>query len=120
MPPPQLCIYPTCIFVIYGALNLLQEHSLNPQGVAALITPQALLRHMQSHSIQCIASGGQSPNFKFFFFAQKAEDSSIYLVECKINTSSAKAQITIKVDDPNTSQEFSTLFQSALSKFGIP
>ncbi|XP_021597200.1 beta-adaptin-like protein A [Manihot esculenta] len=101
-------------------ISVSQEHSLNPQGVAALITPQALLRHMQSHSIQCIASGGQSPNFKFFFFAQKAEDSSIYLVECKINTSSAKAQITIKVDDPNTSQEFSTLFQSALSKFGIP
>ncbi|XP_002516577.2 beta-adaptin-like protein A [Ricinus communis] len=96
-----------------------QEHSLSPQGAAALTTPQPLLRHMQAHSIQCIASGGQSPNFKFFFFAQKAEESSIYLVECKINTSSSKAQINIKADDQSTSQEFSSLFQSALSKFGM-
>ncbi|XP_050208692.1 beta-adaptin-like protein A [Mercurialis annua] len=98
-----------------------QEYSLSPQGAAALTTPQPLLRHMQAHSVQCIASGGQSPNFKFFFFAQKAEESSsMYLVECKINTSSAKAQINIKADDQSTSQEFASLFQSALSKFGMP
>ncbi|XP_012077453.2 beta-adaptin-like protein A [Jatropha curcas] len=101
-------------------ISVSQEHSINPQGAAALTTPQALLHHMQANFIQCIASGGQSPNFKFFFFAQKAEDSSMYLVECKINTSSAKAQINIKADDQNTSQEFSTLFQLALSKFGTP
>lgn len=99
---------------------LSQEYSLSPQGVAALTAPQALLRHMQSHSIHCIASGGQSPNFKFFFFAQKAEESSNYLVECIINTSLAKAQMKIKADDQSTSEAFSTLFQSALSKFGSP
>lgn len=99
---------------------LSQEYSVRPQGVAALTTPEALLRHMQSHSIHCIASGGQSPNFKFFFFAQNAEEPSNYLVECIINTSSAKAQMKIKADDQSTSQAFSTLFQSALSKFGIP
>lgn len=99
---------------------LVQEYSLSPQGVASLTTPHALLRHMQSHSIQCIASGGQSPNFKFFFFAQKAEAASMYLVECIINTSSAKSQIKIKADDQSSSQAFSTLFQSALSKFGLP
>ncbi|TYI71553.1 hypothetical protein E1A91_D08G303700v1 [Gossypium mustelinum] len=97
---------------------LSQEISVSPQGAAALTAPQALLRHMQSHSIHCIASGGQSPNFKFFFFAQKFEESSNYLVECVINTSSAKAQVKIKADDQNTSQDFSTLFESALSKFG--
>ncbi|KAE8687812.1 Beta-adaptin-like protein A [Hibiscus syriacus] len=99
---------------------LSQELSLSPQAVAALTAPQALLRHMQSHSIHCIASGGQSPNFKFFFFAQKYEESSNYLVECIINTSSAKAQVKIKTDDQSTSQAFSTLFESALSKFGTP
>ncbi|WCJ29814.1 AP-1 complex subunit beta-1 [Euphorbia peplus] len=77
-------------------VSISQESSLSPQGAAALTTPQALLRHMQGHSVQCIAS------------------------ECKINTSSAKAQMTIKADDQTTSQEFSTLFLSALSKFGIP
>ncbi|RYQ85443.1 hypothetical protein Ahy_B10g105006 isoform A [Arachis hypogaea] len=99
-------------------LSLSEDFSLSPQGVAALATSNALLRHMQSHSIHCIASGGQSPNFKFFFFAQKAESASIYLVELLINSSSAKSQIKIKADDQSTSQAFSTLFQSALSKFG--
>lgn len=100
-------------------ISLSQEFSMSPQGVAALTTPQALLRHMQGHSIHCIASGGQSPNFKFFFFAQKAEESSNFLVECVINTSSAKAQIKIKADDQGTSQAFSDIFQSALSKFNV-
>ncbi|KAJ6330123.1 hypothetical protein OIU76_008866 [Salix suchowensis] len=97
---------------------LSEELSVSPQGAVALTTPQALPRHLQGHSIHCIASGGQAPNLKFFFFAQKAEESSIFLIECKINTSSAKTQITIKADDQSMSQAFSTLFQSALSRFG--
>ncbi|XP_042987896.1 beta-adaptin-like protein A isoform X1 [Carya illinoinensis] len=101
-------------------ISLSQEYSVSPRGVAALTAPQALLRHMQGHSIHCIASGGQSPNYKFFFFAQKAEESSTFLVECIINTSSAKAQIKIKADDQSASEAFSTLFQSALSEFGLP
>ncbi|KAJ7958599.1 Beta-adaptin-like protein [Quillaja saponaria] len=101
-------------------ISLSQECSINPEGVASLTAPNALLRHMQSHSIHCIAQGGQPPNFKLFFFAQKAEESSTFLVECIINTSSAKTQIKIKADDQSASQAFSTLFQTALSKFGFP
>ncbi|CAI0408526.1 unnamed protein product [Linum tenue] len=96
-----------------------QECELSSQGAAALTSAQALLQHMQGNSIQCIASGGQSPNFKFFFFAQKAEEPSVFLVECKINTSTAKAQLNIKAEDQSTSHEFSALFQSALSRFGM-
>ncbi|CAA2992341.1 beta-adaptin A [Olea europaea subsp. europaea] len=97
-----------------------QEISLNPQGVSALSSPQVLLRHMQGHSIQCIASGGQAPNFKFFFFAQKEDEPSTYLVECVINSAACKAQLKIKADDQSTTQAFSTLFQSVLSEFGLP
>ncbi|RWR77412.1 beta-adaptin-like protein A isoform X1 [Cinnamomum micranthum f. kanehirae] len=101
-------------------ISLSQEESLSPHGTAALTTPQVLLRHMQSHSIQCIASGGQAPNFKFFFFAQKADDTAaFFLVECLINTSSAKAQIKIKADDGSASAAFSALFRSALSALGM-
>ncbi|XP_038699067.1 beta-adaptin-like protein A isoform X1 [Tripterygium wilfordii] len=100
-------------------IALSQECSLSPQGAAKLTTPQVLLRHMQGNSIHCIASGGQSPNFKFFFFAQKAQEPSNFLVECKINTSSGQAQMNIKADDLSTSQVFSALIQSALSKFGM-
>nr|XP_010924747.1 beta-adaptin-like protein A [Elaeis guineensis] len=102
------------------AISLSQECSMSPQGLAALTAPQALIRHMQGHSIQCIASGGQSPNFKFFFFAQRLDGSSaFFLVECIINSSSGKAQIKVKADDGSASEAFFTMFQSALSKFGV-
>ncbi|CAI9093465.1 OLC1v1028968C1 [Oldenlandia corymbosa var. corymbosa] len=101
-------------------ISLSQEMPVSPQGVAALTTPQTLLRYLQGQSIHCIASGGQAPNFKFFFYAQKANESSNYLVECIINSSSCKAQFKIKAEDPSTAEAFSTLFQSALSKFGSP
>lgn len=100
-------------------ISISQETSINPQGVAAMTSPQALIRHMQGHLIHCIASGGQAPNLKFFFYAQKAEELSTYLVECVINSSSCKVQLKIKADDQSTSQAFSELFQSALSKFGF-
>ncbi|TVU35861.1 hypothetical protein EJB05_17768 [Eragrostis curvula] len=100
------------------ALSLTQECSLSPQGAASLMNPQSLVRHMQSCSIQCIASGGQPPNYKFFFYAQKDGDTAFFLVECIINTASAKAQLKLKADDGTASEAFSTLFQSALSKFG--
>ncbi|KAF8084542.1 hypothetical protein N665_0714s0029 [Sinapis alba] len=101
-------------------ISLTQEYSVNPQGIAALTVPQSLIKHMQSHSIHCIASGGQSPNFKFFFFAQKEAEPSDYLTECIINSSSAKAQIQVKADEQSTSQAFATVFETALSRFGMP
>ncbi|KAH0649372.1 hypothetical protein KY285_034620 [Solanum tuberosum] len=100
-------------------ISISQETSINPQGLAIMTSPQTLIHHMQGHSIHCIASGGQAPNFKFFFYAQKAEEPSTYLVECVVNSSSCKVQLKIKVDDQSTSQAFSELFQSALSKFGF-
>ncbi|XP_020105678.1 beta-adaptin-like protein A [Ananas comosus] len=101
-------------------ITLSQELSLSPQGVVGLTTPQSLIRHMQGHSIQCIASGGQSPNYKFFFFAQKEGSSVFFLVECIINTSSAKVHLKIKAEDGSAAEPFSALFQLALLKFGLP
>ncbi|KAL8101676.1 beta-adaptin-like protein A isoform X1 [Apium graveolens] len=101
------------------SVSLSEEASISPQGVAALSNLQSLLHHMQGHSIQCIASGGQSPNFKFFFFAQKSEEPSLFLVECIINSSSCKAQLKIKADDESSSFAFSKVFKSALSSYGM-
>ncbi|KAL6842588.1 hypothetical protein ACP4OV_027432 [Aristida adscensionis] len=101
------------------ALSLSQECSLSPQGAASLMNPQSLIRHMQSNYIQCIASGGQPPNYKFFFYAQKDGATAFFLVECIINTASAKAQLKIKADEGTAAEAFSTLFQSSLSKFGL-
>jgi hypothetical protein len=82
------------------------------------MNPQSLIRHMQSNYIQCIASGGQPPNYKFYFYGQKAGAAAFYLVECIVNTASAKAQLKIKAEDGTTAEAFSTLFQSVLSQFG--
>ncbi|KAI4376306.1 hypothetical protein MLD38_014086 [Melastoma candidum] len=126
VPPPALTLNPKAV-LDPGTfqqkwrqlpVSLSQEFPVSPQGVAGLTAPQALVRHMQGHSIQCIASGGQSPNLKFFFSAQKSGSSSYFLVECIINTSSAKAQIKVKADDQGATNDFATLFQTALSKFG--
>lgn len=118
-PSLHVCMHTTIeagliIFICFW----LQEVSISPQGVAAMTSAQALVRHMQLDSIHCIASGGQAPNFKLFFFAQKENEPSNFLVECIINLSTSKAQIKIKVDDETASQAFSALFQSALSTFG--
>ncbi|KAJ6794132.1 beta-adaptin-like protein A [Iris pallida] len=126
-PPPSLKLNPKAVLdpgsfqKKWGqlAISSTQDYSMNPEGVVALTKPQALLRHMQGHSIQCIASGGQPPNLKFFFFAQEADEPpTFFLVECLINTSTAKAQIKVKADDPSLSEAFAAIFQSALSKFG--
>jgi hypothetical protein len=101
------------------ALSFSQECSLSPQGAASLMNPQSLIRHMQNNYIQCIASGGQPPNYKFFFYGQKDGATAFYLVECIVNTASAKAQLKIKADDGTTAEAFSSLFQSVLSKFGL-
>lgn len=125
-PPPALSLNPKAVLAANVfqqkwrqlPISISQEIPMNPQGVAALTTTQALIRHMQANSINCIASGGQAPNFKFFFFAQNANDECTYLVEC-ITNSAGKAQVKIKADDQSTSQAFLELFQSTLSKFGL-
>ncbi|CAA7402731.1 unnamed protein product [Spirodela intermedia] len=101
------------------AISSSQEFCIEPRAVVALATPQTLLRHMQGHHIQCIASGGQPPSFKFFFYAQRAgQPPSFFLVECLVNSSSARVQVKIKADDGAAAGDFSALFQAALSKFG--
>ncbi|XP_047327888.1 beta-adaptin-like protein A [Impatiens glandulifera] len=101
-------------------LSVSQDGVISPQGAAALTKPEDLLRYMQGKSINCIASGGQAPNLKFFFFAQKAEErSSTFLVECIINSSTCKSQFKIKADDQTASHAFSNHFQSSLSEFGL-
>uniref|UniRef100_A0A0D6R438 Beta-adaptin-like protein n=1 Tax=Araucaria cunninghamii TaxID=56994 RepID=A0A0D6R438_ARACU len=128
-PPPALKLNPKSVLDPatfqrkWGQLPiaLAQEYSLTAQGVASLTSPQVLLRHMQGHSVQCIASGGQRPNFKFFFFAQKSEAHSgtgFFLVECLVNTLASKAHVKVKADEASLSQDFAALFQSALLKFG--
>jgi hypothetical protein len=91
--------------------------------VANLGGPQPLLRHMQTKLIHCIASGGQAPNFRFFFFAQKQQDraaiaGSYFLVECLVNTASKKCIANYKADEAGLVQSFADNFKSAVQAFG--
>lgn len=99
-----------------------KEYALSPEAAANLTGPQPLLRHMQAQSIHCIASGGQAPNFKFFFFAQKSNAPAgglgFFLVECIVNVALRKCTVNYKVDEPDYLEGFASVFQLALLKFG--
>ena len=78
-----------------------QEERLSSGAVAALTSPILLREHMATHHIQCMASGGAAPNFKFFFHAQKdgaIASSGVFLVEMMVNTTLATANVKIKSD----------------------
>lgn len=98
----------------------LQEERLSPAAVAALTTPIPLREHMASHQIQCMASGGSAPNFKFFFHAQRdgaAANSGVFLVEMMVNTALATANVKIKSDEGDLAPLFVEAFKRGLATF---
>lgn len=103
----------------------LQSEKLPESFTSALSAPVLLLRHMASKDVQCMASGGQSPNFKFFFYAQTAvapggspDSAHTFLVELIVSLASASATAKVKASDPALVPEFVKKFRSALLSFG--
>lgn len=97
----------------------LQEYTFPAQAMVGLTGPQPLVRHMQTNSVQCMASGNAP--LKFFFFAQLADapaNTGFFLVELVVTTSSGLASAKIKADDSSLAPAFADSLQSALSKFG--
>ena len=45
-----------------------------------------------------MASGGQAPNFRFYFHAQPLSGEGRFLVEAIINTAAGSASVTLKSD----------------------
>eukprot|EP00897_Mesotaenium_endlicherianum_P009523 jgi/Mesen1/859/ME000114S10944 len=108
----------------WGQLPIFQtlDEQLSFQGSAALTGPPPLLRHMATCSIQCMASGGQAPNLKFFFYAQTADaapGSSYFLVELVVHVTSRKATAKVKVDDQELGLAFTNHFRTSLAAFGM-
>eukprot|EP00850_Spirogloea_muscicola_P011386 SM000070S21352 [mRNA] locus=s70:581897:587414:+ [translate_table: standard] len=89
-------------------------------GAATLTSPTPLLKHMATKCIQCMASGGQPPNFKFFFYAQAASLSpgAYFLVELHMNTSTRTATVKLKADDNSLASAFTALLKASLAEFG--
>lgn len=102
----------------------LQEGALSAEAVTAFTGPPPLLQHMAAHSIQCMASGGQRPNFKFFFYAQRAPPdgalggAAFFLVELQVNTAERRAMAKLKAEDSGAAGGFSEVFRNALRGFG--
>ncbi|BBN14125.1 AP-4 complex subunit beta-1 [Marchantia polymorpha subsp. ruderalis] len=95
------------------------EYTFPAQAMVGLTGPQPLVRHMQTNSVQCMASGNAP--LKFFFFAQLADapaNTGFFLVELVVTTSSGLASAKIKADDSSLAPAFADSLQSALSKFG--
>lgn len=93
------------------------EEPLQPQALVKLSTPQALLRHMASSSIACMASGGAAPMFRFFFYAQSVEagaGSGFFLIELIVNSASGSASAKIKAEQEALVEPFVDVFRTAL------
>jgi len=45
-----------------------------------------------------MASGGQAPNFRFYFHAQPSSAEGRFLVEAIVNTAAGTASVTVKAD----------------------
>ncbi|KAF6997612.1 hypothetical protein CFC21_013821 [Triticum aestivum] len=91
------------------ALSFSQECSLTPQGAASLMNHQSLIRHMQNNYIQCVASGGQPPNHKFFFYGQKAGAAAFYslrseLLVTKMDVSTTKIHLDTFISRTSNSE----------------
>ncbi|CAI5470132.1 unnamed protein product [Closterium sp. Yama58-4] len=91
------------------------EEKLPGTFITALSAPAPLLRHMAHRNIQCMASGGQRPAFRFFFYAQKADAApgGMFLVELQVNTNAGTASGKVK-GAAGAADEFAALFRDAL------
>lgn len=124
-PPPALQLVPRPTLDAgtfqrkWGQLPVGQavEDSLPPAALAKLTTPQALLRHMASNSIACMASGGNAPSFRFFFYAQSAGASGFFLVELIVNTAKGTASSKVKAEQGHLVEPFLQMYRTALQSF---
>eukprot|EP00898_Chlorokybus_atmophyticus_P000521 jgi/Chlat1/146/Chrsp1S03236 len=124
--PPALMLSPrpvldaTTFQKKWGALPLATTLGARLPSTPALsaATTQDIIKHMSASSILCIASGGQAPNYKFYMFAQNADQSSLFLVELLMDRSTATATAKIKAENASTVGPFGELFTATLGKFG--
>jgi len=91
-----------------------QSSETLPAVAVSCLNSGRLPHHMASNKIACMAHGGAFPNFKFYFFAKSVQD-AYYLVEAVVNAESATLSLTLKADDPSSSQEFLQQFSAAIN-----
>lgn len=74
-------------------------------------------QHMAQAYIMTIASGGQPPMYRYYFYAQTTHGSLLFLVEMVVQTATRQANVTIKADDEGLLPQFVDLWSNCLAGF---
>lgn len=93
--------------------------TINQETVAALASNghKEFSQHMMQGYINTMASGGQPPQFKYYFFATTADGSGEFLVEMIVATSSGQTSVTVKSNVPQLVNQFVELWVNLLVGF---
>ncbi|GIL46366.1 hypothetical protein Vafri_3358 [Volvox africanus] len=96
--------------------------SVSPATVAAIIANnhRDFTQHMTQAYIHTIASGGQAPSFRYYFYGQNGGPSAaLYLVEMLLRSDSGNIQVTVKTADTASLPAFLELWNACLTGFTV-
>ncbi|GLC44199.1 hypothetical protein PLESTB_000752500 [Pleodorina starrii] len=94
--------------------------SVSPATVAAITANnhRDFTQHMTQAYIHTIASGGQAPSFRYYFYGQNAGPSgALYLVELLLRSDSGNMTVTVKTGDTSALPAFLELWNACLTGF---
>jgi AP-4 complex subunit beta-1 len=94
----------------------LETSSTFPIKFKALPKTSDIEDAMEKCNIMTMASGAQGGATKFYLFAQQEGESSHFLVEMVVQSSSATGSVTVKSDDRRVG-DFTTVFKKVLTAF---
>ena len=128
-PPVQFvqgaAVAPASFQAAWGALPpaaSLAGVSLGAGGGQALAGgPRPLISHLAAEGVQCIASGGNFPAYKYFVYAHlqggAARAPSLALMELTVDCSANAASGTVKTEDGALAEPARQVVEAALARF---
>eukprot|EP00195_Chlamydomonas_chlamydogama_P008244 CAMPEP_0202904088 /NCGR_PEP_ID=MMETSP1392-20130828/27835_1 /ASSEMBLY_ACC=CAM_ASM_000868 /TAXON_ID=225041 /ORGANISM="Chlamydomonas chlamydogama, Strain SAG 11-48b" /LENGTH=846 /DNA_ID=CAMNT_0049591569 /DNA_START=246 /DNA_END=2786 /DNA_ORIENTATION=+ len=92
---------------------------LSPATIAAMSanSHKDFCQHMTQAYIMTMASGGQPPTFKYYFYSQVADSGALVLVEVVVRTDACSASITFKSEAVEAMPQFMELWTNCLAGF---
>ena len=72
--------------------------TLGANAASVLVAPPPLISHLATRGFATMASGGAPPAIKYYFYAQAADGSGLFLVEAVVNPAARSAHVVLKTD----------------------
>mmetsp|Transcript_32786 Transcript_32786/g.83214 ORF Transcript_32786/g.83214 Transcript_32786/m.83214 type:complete len:924 (-) Transcript_32786:319-3090(-) len=96
-----------------------QQDALTPATLAALAANahKDFTAHVAQAYIQTIASGGQQPTYKYYFYGQQSGSNSLLLVELVVRTDTRIASLTVKAEETALVPQFVELWGACFMGF---